>query len=237
MNQIYDDLIIWHSSKQDGFPWPLHDSDTQQIVYQLHKSINTSISSGLKAIFFPKQVHGIDGVHAEFSTISSNFLTPADFCFTNQKLLGLGIVTADCVPLVLYDYQQKLIAAVHAGWRGSVAGITKNAVQRLVQQGANVKTMHAFFGPAARGCCYEIAGDLVDYFSNHERADQIVTVKNKKTYLDLVVYNQLVLQLLGINSEKIATDQALCTMCNDQFSSYRREGLDAARNITIVYLR
>lgn len=237
MHQIHDRLVIWRSTKQNAISWPIQEHNKKKVIEQLRMSLKDEMRDPVEHLFFMNQVHGSDGLAVDSKNNHELFLHAVDFCTTKAPYNGLAIVTADCVPLVLYDSRQKRIAAIHAGWRGSIAGIVSNAVDVLIKQGSTAENLYAFFGPAARGCCYEIDGALLATLRMHVWADQILIKIDKKTHLDLVTYNTLTLKSLGIPADQILLNQAVCTMCNHQYSSYRRQGLQAGRNVTIAYLR
>ena len=189
--------------------------------------------------FFPHQVHGVQGIEVTPQTVQlvPIFTHEADFMVTAHRSIGLGIVTADCVPLVLYDPTKPALAIVHAGWRGSVTEILKNAVRMMIDTYASdPHELQVIIGPAARGCCYEIGPDVLHIICTFTWADQVVRQRNNRWYADMVLFNVFLAQDLGIKAALINIDGACCTICNLQYCSYRRQGALANRQISIALL-
>ena len=166
-----------------------------------------------------------------------NFTDEADFMMTVHRGIGLGVVTADCVPLVIYDPTKPALVIVHAGWRGSVAQILKNAVQKMIETYASdPQALQLIIGPAARGCCYEIGPDVLHIIRTFAWADQVLQQRHNRWYADMVMFNVCLAQRLGIKVHLINIDGARCTICDPQYCSYRRQGASANRQISIALL-
>lgn len=160
-----------------------------------------------------------------------------DFLITNQKNIGLVILTADCIPLVLYDSASHAIGLIHAGWKGSYLGVLQEALQAMEKNyGTDVKNLKCSFGPSARSCCYEVSKSFVRDFEKKYPDIVAFTLKNLKYYFDNSLFLQQLLKKFGIPQQNIYTDNALCTLCNSQFCSFRKEKESANRQITMVAL-
>ncbi len=157
----------------------------------------------------PKYEQGVDGM------------------VTKTENLLLSVRTADCVPVLLCNKQGTICAAVHSGWRGTVGGITKNAVELMVSLGANRNDILAAIGPCIGSCCYEVGAELFDEFiSVSSDYAEFFKPVGEKYMLDLNFANQYILQEAGIKSENIAISH-LCTKCReDKFFSHRRQGVN-----------
>jgi YfiH family protein len=137
-----------------------------------------------------------------------------------------GVKTADCVPLLLGDPRTGSYAAVHAGWRGTFAGIAFYAIERLMKEyGVNPQDLCVAIGPAAGICCYEVGAEVIDGF--RERfvyADELfVPTRAGHARIDLLRANQNQLTAAGVPADHVHT-APLCTMTrSDLFFSYRRE--------------
>jgi YfiH family protein len=137
-----------------------------------------------------------------------------------------GVKTADCVPLLLGDPRTGSYAAVHAGWRGTFAGIAFYAIERLMKEyGVNPQDLRVAIGPAAGICCYEVGAEVIDGF--RERfvyADELfVPTRAGHARIDLLRANQIQLTAAGVPADQVHT-APLCTMTRtDLFFSYRRE--------------
>lgn len=164
-----------------------------------------------------------------------------DGLITNCKNLPLVTQFADCVPLLFYDPINQVIAASHAGWRGTVAEIGKKTVETMsVVFGCNPKNICVAIGPSIGACCYEVDSPVVDGFSALAYLDitQFLTKKtNDKYMLDLWTANRLILENAGILSKNICVTD-LCTCCNSQyFHSHRATGGNRGNLAAVIALK
>jgi YfiH family protein len=142
------------------------------------------------------------------------------------KGLLLGVKTADCVPVILGDTRTGAFAAIHAGWRGTLAEIVSRALDRMNEEyDTNPADVLAAIGPAAGACCYEVGGEVIDAFrQKFPDADQLLTeTRAGHALIDLPRANREQLIAAGVAAARIHI-APLCTMCRpDLFFSYRRE--------------
>jgi len=136
------------------------------------------------------------------------------------------VKTADCVPLLIGDPVTGAFAAVHAGWRGTLAGIGVVAVKRLKHEyGAQAEDLRVAIGASAGPCCYEVGKEVIDAFTEKfVDAERLFTpTKEGHARIDLLKSNKDQLVSAGVQAERIHT-APICTMCRpDLFFSYRRE--------------
>jgi hypothetical protein len=151
-------------------------------------------------------------------------LPETDGLITCDTTVALGIIVADCVPLVLYDPVQHALALVHAGWRGTVGGIAARAVERLaVEFGSKPADLLAGVGPSIGPCCYEVGDEVIDAWRASGITDwnRAVVEQEPRRRLDLWAANRLILQQAGVPKRGIET-AALCTRCEaGRFFSHR----------------
>lgn len=137
-----------------------------------------------------------------------------------------GVKTADCVPLLIGDPRTGSFAAVHAGWRGTFAGIVFYALERMGKEyGALPEDVIVAIGPAAGACCYEVGSEVIDGFKERfANADSLLTpTRESHACINLLQANRDQLISSGVDPKRIYT-APLCTMCStDLFFSYRRE--------------
>lgn len=189
-------------------------------------------------LVFPKQVHGKQGIVIDNSTLHAinPFEVDGDYIVTNIPHTGLGILTADCLPIILYDIKNHAIAAIHAGWRSSVQKIVVHATQHMhTLYRTDPTNIRVFFGPCAHTCCYSVGPDVMQAVTPHQ--NKVIRIENNQRYLDLIHYNKLLLEYEGIPSEAFCSDYTQCTICNPLFWSYRRQQKRAGRQMTVVSLR
>ena len=182
----------------------------------------------------------------------------ADASITNKAGLLLAIQTADCVPILLADPRTRAVAAVHAGWRGTLARIVEKSIGRMQMEfGSKPEELLAAVGPAIGGCCYEVGTEVAAAFSGQfanaaEFFDELRTGDEpnplqwlnmmppghqpppKKVLLDLKKANRA--QLLNAKvAEKNIVVSELCTGCQrDLLFSYRKEGAQSGRMMAVV---
>ncbi|HEX7956689.1 MAG TPA: peptidoglycan editing factor PgeF [Pyrinomonadaceae bacterium] len=149
-----------------------------------------------------------------------------DALTTTRKGVLLGVKTADCVPVVLGDRRGGACAAVHAGWRGTLAEILKRALARMREEfGTDPADVRAAVGPAALGCCYEVGAEVIDSFrEKFADSDSLFTpTRDGHALVDLHEANRRQLVESGVAPERIHL-LPLCTMCRtDLFFSYRQD--------------
>jgi YfiH family protein len=153
---------------------------------------------------------------------------------------AVGVFTADCVPILLVDPGARLGAAVHAGWRGTLAGVLEAAVGKLVEAGAKASDLRAALGPRIGACCYVVGEDLARRFSARFGAT-VVSGSGSESRLDLGLANRWALLELGLQPDRIELLPD-CTSCSTEgggrprFFSYRREKELSGRQLSFLAL-
>ncbi|MBI2344728.1 peptidoglycan editing factor PgeF [Candidatus Dependentiae bacterium] len=161
-----------------------------------------------------------------------------DFLITNQKGIGLIVLTADCVPLILVDSERQVVAIVHAGWKGSFLGVLEKTLEAMhLKYQSDYSNIQAVFGPSALGCCYEVSQDFVEKFENKFGKIDAFLQQGSLSYFNNNQFLQKILKKYGILEHNINIENSFCTICNLQYCSFRREGEQARRQITMVALR
>jgi YfiH family protein len=150
----------------------------------------------------------------------------ADGMVSGEREIFLGVLTADCVPILFNVPDKKLVAGLHAGWRGTLAGITTKMVNHLRERfDVEPASVEVAMGPAIGPCCYEIGTDVSNSIVQKwgGTAKKTLQLRDGKSYLDLRQLNRLQLEEAGVPSEK-TYQIGPCTSCaaND-FFSYRRQ--------------
>lgn len=182
--------------------------------------------NGLDGIACLKQEHLPTGyiINAQKNALHdvSLFDHVGDFLITNQVAIGLVVLTADCLPIVLYDSVKRIVGIVHAGWKGSCTGVVRNAVLAMQQQFACVgSSIKVYFGAHARECCYEVQQDFLQHIELAEKSPFIITKKNR-FYFNNAAYVTNQLEECGIAVSQI-DNTAACTICDVSYYSWRRD--------------
>lgn len=179
---------------------------------------------------FPKQVHGVAVVEAIATGGAAG--KEGDAILTALTGQAIGIVTADCVPILAAASDGSVVAAIHAGWRGLAAGVIEAGIEALRLRSGGSDLVCAV-GPAARGCCYEVDDPVRDCLDARYRnqLDEALEPSSAGHYqLDLSLLATRVLERSGIDPARIGTEHRVCTICDpDRFESYRRDGSAAGR--------
>lgn len=190
---------------------------------------------GCSHVFFAHQVHGAVGIVFEKDGMSS-FAASADFVCTNQTAYGIGVLTADCLPIVIYDPIHQAVSVVHAGWRGTVQHIAVHAIKKMHSQYHSCPSdMQIFFGPCAGTCCYAVGTQVLEAVCPQAKRSCIIE-KNGTSFFDLIGYNRWALMQEGILPDQCSEQFHCCTICNPAYFSYRRHGFLAGVNMTIACL-
>jgi len=149
-----------------------------------------------------------------------------DVIVSRAKGVLAGVKTADCVPILIGDPVTRAFAAVHAGWRGTLATAVMVAVDRLKREyDARPENLRVAIGAAAGPCCYEVGSEVIDAFTSRfgSGASLFRTTRPGHATVDLLKANRDQLQSAGVIPERIHT-APICTMCStDLFFSYRKE--------------
>lgn len=190
-----------------------------------------SVLSMLKSALSGCDVYCLDQVHSDrivlAEEISPGDIPEADAIISRNTDAVLCIRTADCVPVLAWSEDARLVAAIHAGWRGLALGIVEKTVRAMKSMGA--VDIRASIGPAIGRCCYEVKADVVEALGVEPETDG-----RGSLFVDLPMAAASQLGKAGLKQNAIDM-KALCTSCNnDRFFSFRRQGEKAGRNISVI---
>lgn len=172
---------------------------------------------GIEKVIFPNQIHSSRIMWFERSKDLN-----CDGILTKEKNCFVGVKTADCVPLLIYN--KNFVGALHCGWRGLSNGILENLSKILKEESAYFKDLKYFLGPSIGKCCYDVkedVGNLFAKFYNNGKLDL------KGFIVNFLLENKVLKENIEINE--------ICTFCNKSFPSYRREK-SKGRILTGIYL-
>jgi YfiH family protein len=231
------------------------DWDTRENVLKNRNAFHSAIGATDSPVVLLRQFH---------SAVAQFFAEPpaephkGDASFTNSRGILLGVQTADCVPILLVDPKKRAVAAIHAGWRGTLARIAEKTVGEMrMHFGSKPADILAALGPAVGGCCYEVGTELATEFTSQfadaaEYFDELRTGEEpnplqwlnrmppghqpppKNVRLDLRKANRSQLLANGLRESNIFVSE-LCTACRpDLLFSYRKEGAQSGRLLAAV---
>ena len=215
-------------------------SDKKKNILKNLKIVSKKIRCSKKKLILLHQTHS-----NKFNFIDKKYKFnkkkhKADALITNIKKVGIAVLTADCVPILIYDKKLKIISAIHAGWKGAYKGIIKKVINFFFKKGSQTKNLYAAIGPSISVKNYEVQKDFKDKFLKKDKKSNIFfkTIKNK-TYFSLnnYIYNQL--KQKGIKNLELINKNTFDKK-NNFFSARRsiqnNEG-DYGRNISIIMIK
>lgn len=205
-------------------------------VYQKERflDIKNQLSSPT-SLYFLKQTHSSDVIIVNAGDAQSElvlFEKTGDAIITQQKNIGIGVLTADCLPIVLIDDLNQAIAVIHAGWRGLYQHIITKTIDAMKNAfKTDASRLQAYLGPSAGVCCYEVQGDFVMQFQ-----DGVIQQRDEHYFFDGIATAIAELEKNGLSKQAIHLEHHHCTLCSTDYCSYRREKENAGRQPTIAWL-
>jgi len=219
---------------------PRFTGDSESIYAGFRKELAVSCESDAGQFVFPRQTHS-DRVVVVSSENYKSTIDDTDALITSEPGLFICVQTADCVPILLFDPQNKVVAAIHAGWKGTISKIAKKTVQQMTETfGCNPDDIVAGIGPSIHMHAYEVGPEVVSVVeANFTNSPALLkpSMNEGRAYFDLWEANQTVLMESGI-SEKNIELMGLCSFEQaDLFYSARRDGADTGRMVSGIKLR
>lgn len=208
------------------------------------KILSDKLGVGLDKIIIPYQTHGteIREIDETFFELNSKqkegFLNGVDALITKLPSICIGITTADCVPMLFFDPVKKVIAAAHAGWRGTCGKIAEKTILTFIEKfDCNPSDVLVTIGPSISSEVYEVGKELVESFENAGfDISEIFSTKNNSIYLDLWKANEQLLLKNGILPQNIEI-AGICTYTeHEKFFSARRLGIKSGRMLSGIML-
>ena len=200
--------------------------------------VKKKISNKAKNIFLLQQFHSNKFVFID-KRYKIKKKTKADAVITNQKYLPIAVLTADCAPILIYDDKIKMIAAIHAGWKGAFKGIINNVVKFMIKKGCNLENVTAVIGPSISLKNYEVKEDFKRKFIKKDKKNLIFfKCKKNKLYFNLTNYLYVSLKTMKIKHIDVLKIDTF-DIKNKFFSARRALKLkhnDYGRNISIIML-
>lgn len=219
---------------------PRFTGDSEAIYSGFRKELAISCELDAGQFVFPRQTHS-DRVVVVTSENFTNTIEDTDALITNEPGIFICVQTADCVPILLFDPVKKVVAAIHAGWKGTISKIAKKTIGQMTEKfGCNPADIVAGIGPSIHMHAYEVGPEVVEAveasFSNHTALLK-PSMNSGKAYFDLWEANQTVLMESGIPEENIEL-MGLCSFeQSDLFYSARRDGADTGRMVSGIRLK
>tara|TARA_Y100001970_G_scaffold290609_1_gene424978 strand:- start:946 stop:1707 length:762 start_codon:yes stop_codon:yes gene_type:complete len=217
----------------------LGSKDQNSKIKENLKIVKRKIGVESKNIFLLHQIHS-----NKFVFINKNFKFKkkkirADAVITDQAKLPIAVLTADCVPILLYDSRKNMVAAIHAGWKGALKGIIKNVINFMIKKGCKKKNIIAAIGPCIGPASYNVKEDFKKKFLKKDKKSKIFFInKNNMIYFDLPYYVKTQLKLNKITNIDMKNIDTFVKK-NNFFSArwaLRSKQDDYGRNISIIMI-
>ena len=218
-----------------------HRGDCPENVEKNYEILANAIGFSTKQMVLANQVHS-DIVRtvglADARGVDHRAYPECDALITNTPGVALVVFTADCTPILLHDPVTGAVGAVHAGWRGTAAGIAGKAVEKMQKDfGCDPATIRAAIGPNIAQCCFETDGEVPAAMRKllGEEAEAYILSRGDKFYVNLKEINARVLRWAGVTHIEQSRD---CTMCApDRFWSHRVTGGNRGSQGAIIVRR
>lgn len=245
--ESFASLPIGHAflSRKGGVseaPWKsLNQANTvgdprEHIIENRRRSFE-AIHRPVESIFDVWQVHGTTVICSESPRPLEEPHQKADAIFTSNPEVTLFMRFADCVPIMLYDPQKKVVGIVHAGWQGTVKKIVSEALEAIqANYGVTPSDLYAGIGPSIGKCHYQIGPEVVAAVEQSFAGDagELLEEREGKVYLDLWQANKRLLEQGGVKKIQVS---GLCTACNtEEWFSHRAEKGQTGRFAGAIYL-
>lgn len=212
-------------SHEDEFTLSLSSSPDRTIILRNRALLASAMGVEDSELYFPSQVHKTRILQVSRKTPREELLE-TDALLTDERKICIAVMSADCVPILLFDDKNNAVGAVHSGWRGTVAKIlekTLHEMQRLF--GTKGEDLYAGIGPSVSTEAYEVGEEVVDEVRrSFTRSNELLTpTKDKKAKLNLWKANTIQLTEFGVSPERIEISN-LCTVQHNQHFFSARKG-------------
>lgn len=246
------DITAFSTTRQGGFSCGNYAEmninrycgDDPTAIEKNLEALSREIGVSKQRIIMPHQTHGTEvrRIAADFLSlpqeVQAMLLEGVDALTTDTKGVCIGVSTADCIPIIIYDPAHNAASTVHAGWRGSVARIAQKAVAEMrLSYGSRPEALKAVIGPGISIDAFEVGDEVYDEFAQAGFNMNAISQRKDKWHIDLPECNRQQLIETGICADNI-TMSGICTYNNaDRFFSARRLGVNSGRIFTGIILK
>ncbi|MBP5799352.1 MAG: peptidoglycan editing factor PgeF [Prevotella sp.] len=217
--------------------------DTEEDIRSNRKALYQLLGISDNHLIMPHQVHLTKTIRIDEPFLALNAserqeaLEGVDALMTNLSGICIGVSTADCIPVLLYDKERHAVCAIHAGWRGTVKRIVMKAVETMtITYGTKPKQLTAQIGPGISLDSFEVGDEVYETFAQEGFEMSAISLRKEKWHINLPECNRLQLIASGLTPQNIKIS-TVCTykQANDYFSA-RRLGINSGRIFTGIML-
>ncbi|CUN65776.1 peptidoglycan editing factor PgeF [Clostridium sp. NSJ-49] len=234
--KVFKDFLVIEGEKVDVVFSTAKDSRSfNRNTEEGQKNINS-----LKEDFNVNEVVYLHQIHSDnvfvFEGDAEEFREyEGDSIITKEEKVIIGAFTADCVPVILVDEREGVIAAIHSGWKGTFNSITKKTIEKMIQEyDVKIENIKVYIGPHIRQCCYEVSEELKESFLNKTKINENELFKGRNLSMERCILEDL--RNINIKEDNIYTIN-LCTYCEKDIKlfSYRKSVGTYGRLFTFAY--
>ncbi len=232
-----DGNVGYSGGRDRGDAWEMRQWWAQAVGFEGARIVNVSQEHGNKVI----QAYADDA--GQGARPDSRVIGIADALITDAEGVFLSTFYADCQPILLVDPERPAVAAVHAGWRGTVTDVAGRTVQAMQEAfHSDPREIRAYLGPAIGVCCNEIGDEVIDAWRDQARdldtdIEKAITRPGVKQHFDVSTANSLLLRRAGLQPQHIEISP-ICTKCSkDAWFSHRGHGPGAGRQAAFIGIR
>jgi len=217
----------------------LGSSDKKKNVLKNLETVRNKIKTKSKKIILLNQIHSNKFHYLDKNSKLNNTKFEGDALITDMKNIPIAVLTADCAPILMLDEKNKMIAAIHVGWKGAYKNIISKVVKFMIKKGCTTKNITTAIGPCISGNNYQVRQDFIKKFIKKDKKNKIFFKKTKdKNYFNLNKY--IYFQLKSLNIKKIdVINKDTFNDKNNFFSARRsisRNENDYGRNISVIMI-
>ena len=214
-------------------------SDIKKNILKNLKIVSNKINAKSKKIVLLNQIHSNKFYYIGKNSKLNNTKFNGDALVTDKRNLPIAVLTADCAPILIHDKNKKMIAAIHAGWKGAYKDIVQKVVKFMIKKGCSPKNLTAVIGPCISSNNYEVKENFRKNFIRKDKKNILFFKRTKnKNYFNLNKYIHF--QLESLNIQKIdVINKDTFNAKNNFFSARRsisRNENDYGRNISIIMI-
>ncbi len=210
--------------------------DSKENIVANRKALCQLLAVKDNCLIMPHQVHGCEVYKVEGP--QNEIIEGVDAVMTDKPDLCIGVSTADCIPILLYDEYHHAVCAVHAGWRGTVLRIVQKAVESMrANYGTAPSSLKAVIGPGISLDSFEVGDEVYDKFSEAGFDMPAISRRDDKWHIDLPCCNRIQLIESGVNKDNTLMSGVCTYKQHDKYFSARRLGINSGRIYTGIIMK
>ncbi len=213
--------------------------DNKKYIIKNLAIVKKKIKTKSKKIILLNQIHSNKYFYIDKESKVNNNKFEGDALITNKLNTPIGVLTADCAPILIFDKKNKMVAAIHAGWKGAYRGIVNKVLKFMISKGCSSQNITAVIGPCISLKSYEVKQDFIRRFIKKDAKLKVFFIKKRnKNYFNLSEYLAYQLKSLGIKKIEVINKDTF-NIKNDFFSARRSKSHgenDYGRNLSVIVI-